>query len=75
MIFGAEIGNLQIIEMIKEKGGKIDKNCIIGAAKFHQNHILKWIIQKNQNNQEMNFGLCSSVQYNNLEGFLLLLEH
>ncbi len=49
MTIGAETGNIQIMEMIEEKGGKIDKNCIFGAAKFHQNHILKYIIQKNQN--------------------------
>ena len=52
MTLGAETGSLQIMQMIEEKGGKIDSNCIIGAAKFHQNHILKWIIQRSQNKQE-----------------------
>ena len=71
MTFGAEIGNLQIMQMIEEKGGKIDKNCIIGAAKFHQNHILKWIFQQNQRQQEENkeeliLGLCSSIKHNNV---------
>ena len=74
MTFGAETGNLQIMEMIEEKGGKIDKNCIFGAAKFHQNHILKWILERNQNQQDLIYGLCSSAQYDNFEGVTILLD-
>ena len=44
MTIAAETGNMQVIGMIEEKGGKIDKNVLFGAAKFHQNHILKWIL-------------------------------
>ena len=75
MTFGAETGNLQIMQMIEEKGGKIDKNCIIGAAKFHQNHILKWILQQKQEEEELILGLCSSAEYNNFEGVSLFLEN
>ena len=74
MTFGAITGNLQIIQMIEEKGGKIDKNCIYGAVKFHQNHILKWILQQNQKQIELIVGLCSSAKYDNWEGVTTLLE-
>ena len=74
MTIGAETWNLQVMEMIEEKGGKIDISCIIGAAKFHQNHVLKWILQKNQNQQDLIYGLCSSAKYDNFEGVSLFLD-
>ena len=75
MTFAVANGNLQMLKIIEENGGKIKKNCFNAATKFHQNQILKWMIQKNQDEQNMSFGLFSCAQYNNLEGMKLLLEN
>ena len=71
--FAGAIGNIQLIKMIDDQGIPINGNLIIGATKFHQNHIIHWA--EKEHKDLLKDGLKACIQFQNYEIFEIIAQN
>ena len=73
MAFAVASGDFVFIKILEDNGIYYNENSANAAAKFHQNSVLKWLIDHHIDT--LTYTLLSAVETNNLEGIFYLLQH
>lgn len=73
--FAAATGNIELFQMLMKNGATFSKNTVEAASMFHQNIILKFIINFPKYQPEWSkIAILSCAKWNNIEGLKIMID-